>query len=79
MTRRLVSARIADDRLHLCAESLARCHSDAPMTIDGEPATISGAFLRFASVRRRDGKGGDVTYSWEAAARIVARGGQFIS
>ena len=49
------------------------------ITLDGAPARISGLFRPFALVSRRDGKGGDVEFSWEAVARIVARGGSFSS
>jgi len=50
-----------------------------PMTLDGEPAVITGSSRPFAIVLRADGKGGDVEYSWPAVARIVAKGGHFIS
>ena len=46
------------------------------VTLNGEPAVISGRHLRFAMVRQiRTGLGAE--WSWTAAARIVEEGGQF--
>ena len=49
------------------------------VTLDGERARIFGLRQPFASVMRCDGKGGHVEFSWDAAARIVAKGGAFTS
>ena len=64
-----------DERQSLCAESLARCRSDNPMTLDGRPATISGAFQSFATVRDDDGRA--YQWAWINVRRIVAAGGHF--
>jgi hypothetical protein len=57
------------DRYALC---------DASITLDGEPARISGAACDFAMVRLvRNGLGCE--WAWETAARIVANGGDFRS
>ncbi|KMV19651.1 hypothetical protein ACT17_06340 [Mycolicibacterium conceptionense] len=52
---------------------------DTPVTLDGEPAKISGWALPFAKVHRRDGRGGEVEFAWSTAARIVELGGRFSS
>jgi hypothetical protein len=69
----------AGRRLGFCADSLARSRSADPVTLDGAPALIRGAFKRFADVARADGKGGDVSYSWSAVASVMAKGGAFKS
>lgn len=70
----------ADLRQYWCARSLERCRSDRPVTLDGEPAIIRGAFLPFAKVARADGRGGDVEYSWPAVACVMSeREGAFRS
>lgn len=49
-----------------------------PVTLDGEPAVISGVLCPFASVRQvRTGQGFD--WNWDAVARVVAAGGDFRS
>lgn len=63
----------------LCEKSLERCRGKAPVTLDGEPAIIAGMFLNYALVRRADGKGGNVEYSWPAVSRVMAKGGHFKS
>jgi hypothetical protein len=72
MTGRPISVSPAEHarRVHLCV---------AAVTLDGAPARIFGPRNDFAKVCRRDGKGGDVEFSWPAAARIVADGGAFKS
>jgi len=50
-----------------------------PLTLDGLPARLRGRLAPFAIVCRADGKGGDVEYSWDAVARIIANGGAFRS
>lgn len=66
-------------RQELCAASLARCRSDSPVTLDGSPAIVRGAFQPFAIVALANGKGGDVQFSWQAVARIMSNGGNFAS
>jgi hypothetical protein len=47
---------------------------DTPgVTLDGEPATISGAQLRFAMVRSRSGKSAE--FAWPTVARVVHKSG----
>lgn len=47
----------------------------ADVTLDGEPARICGAKLRFAVVRSDSGR--QVEYAWPTVARIVAASGDF--
>ena len=58
-------------RRELCAS--------ADATLDGAPAVISGWRLPFAKVTRRDGRGGDCGFSWDAVALIMRTDGQFRS
>jgi len=52
----------------------------AAVTLDGEPARISGWANSFAAVSRTDGRGGHVDFAWATAAHIVAhRNGAFQS
>lgn len=53
--------------------------SRAPITLDGEPALITGWRNEFATVSRRDGKGGRVEFAWSTVKRIVDAGGKFES
>jgi hypothetical protein len=49
-------------------------------TLDGEPAIVSGYGLPFASVRRKDGRGGDVQFAWATVEFILDnRSGAFRS
>lgn len=65
-------------RQGFCADSLARCRSDNPVTLNGRPAIIRGAFQRFAIVEQeRDGLGCE--FSWQAVANVMAKGGAFRS
>ena len=59
-----------DDKRALCA---------ARVTLNGAPAIITGARNPFATVASLKGPQHDATFSWPAAARIVARGGTFNS
>lgn len=53
---------------------------EAEVTLDGEPAKVSGYRLPFAQVRRKDGKGGAVEFAWPTVAHVVAnRDGAFLS
>ena len=57
-----------DDKRALCGERV---------TLDGEPATISGADLPFATVRSLDGRM-FAEWAWETVQRVVTiRGGAF--
>lgn len=49
------------------------------VTLDGEPARISGWTNSFAAVSRSDGRGGSVEFAWPTVARIVEAGGAFQS
>ena len=51
---------------------------DTPVTLDGAPATVSGARNDFATVRLRS-TGLSAEWAWETVARIVERGGDFHS
>jgi hypothetical protein len=42
------------------------------VTLDGEPAVVSGWANEFASVQRKDGKGGTVTFAWATVQRILS-------
>lgn len=53
---------------------------ETKVTLDGEPARISGWANSFASVTRSDGRGGVVTFAWATAAHVVAdKSGAFFS
>ena len=52
---------------------------ETTVTLDGEPARISGWANTFAAVSRGDGRGGSVEFAWPTAARIVDAGGAFQS
>jgi hypothetical protein len=69
----------AEARQALCAASLERCRSDSPVTLDGLPAVIRGAFQQFAKLARADGRGGDVEFAWATVARVMENGGAFSS
>ena len=58
-------------RRHLCAAPGA--------TLDGAPAVISGWRLPFAKVTRRDGRGEDCEFSWDAAVLIMNTNRRFQS
>jgi hypothetical protein len=65
-------------RQGFCADSLARCRSDNPVTLNGRPALIRGAFQPFAFVEQeREGIGCE--FSWQAIAVVMAKGGAFKS
>lgn len=59
------------------AQRQALC--DADVTLDDEPARITGWALPFAKVSRRGGRGGEVEFAWPTAALIVGEGGAFRS
>lgn len=61
------------------SEDQRRALCETTVTLDGEPARISGWANPFAAVSRRDGKGGSVEFAWPTAARIVESGGAFQS
>jgi hypothetical protein len=66
----------------MVCEELRRRLCDTPVTLNGEPATISGVKNGFATVRYvRPSCGcyGSVEFAWEAVRRIVANGGAFRS
>lgn len=42
---------------------------DEKVTLDGHPARIFGAALRFAQIERIDGFGGIVEFSWRTVER----------
>lgn len=48
-----------------------------PVTLDGRPATLSGAALALAVVRQPGGRARE--FAWTDAAAIVAAGGAFRS
>jgi hypothetical protein len=50
-----------------------------PCFLDGHPAVVSGWRNDFATVMRKDGKGGDVTFAWATVARILERTRRFES
>ncbi len=58
-----------DQRFALC---------EADVTLDGLPARVCGARSRFATVRLTK-SGLSAEWSWEAVARVVAKGGHFFS
>jgi hypothetical protein len=58
-----------DERMALC---------EAKVTLNGKPAWISGARLRFAAVTDRK-TGLSAEWAWPTVARIVARDGAFES
>lgn len=65
-------------RVGFCADSLARCRSGNPVTLNGRPAIIRGAFQAFATVEQeREGLGCE--FSWQAVANVMAKGGAFKS
>lgn len=68
-----------ENKVGLCADSLARCRSNNPVTLDGLPAVVRGAFLPFALVCRADGRGGNVEFAWATVARVMTKGGAFTS
>lgn len=41
-------------------------------TLDGEPASVSGSGLPFASVRLKSGRGGTVEFAWATVERILS-------
>lgn len=49
------------------------------VTLDGQPATISGYRQPYATVRILTGAQYGHQWSWEAVERIVAKGGEFHS
>lgn len=49
-----------------------------PCTMNGKPAQVSGALLRFAVVSERD-SGLACEFSWQAVERVLANGGAFKS
>jgi len=49
------------------------------ITLDGLPAALAGARNDYGIVRLLNGKGGDVEFSWTAIARILNKGGAFVS
>lgn len=51
---------------------------EAPVTLDGKPAKISGALKQVATVAALP-DGLAIEFSWQAVARIVASGGNFKS
>jgi hypothetical protein len=58
------------------AERLAL--TEAKVTLNGEPAKISGVYYRFATVTQLKTRLG-AEWSWEAVKRVVANGGDFKS
>jgi len=48
-----------------------------PVTLDGKPARITGAMLRYAVVRDENGR--SFEWAWESVQAIVAKGGNFQS
>ena len=69
------------DLAHAITDPEARreAYSGRTVTLNGKPAIISGFALDFASVGTLDPSGGAFQWSWHAVARIVSRGGRFIS
>lgn len=65
-------------RQGFCADSLARCRSSNPVTLNGRPALIRGAFQRFAFVEQEQ-EGIGCEFSWAAVANVMAKGGAFKS
>lgn len=59
----------AEHRRELC---------NRPCTINGRPAQISGALLRFAIVSDRE-SGLHCEYSWQAIENVMEKGGAFRS
>lgn len=57
-----------DRRRDLCAK---------PVTLNGQPAVISGAKLPFATVLTLDPCGLACEFAWSTVDRIIANGGQF--
>jgi hypothetical protein len=49
------------------------------ITLDGQTAAMAGARNTYGVVRLLSGKGGDVEYSWPTIARILDKGGAFVS
>ena len=50
----------------------------ADVTLNGEPAVISGVFMRFATVRQRR-SGLSAEWAWSTVERVVSNGGAFRS
>ncbi len=65
-------------RAGFVADSLARCRSDNPATLNGRPAIIRGAFQPFAHIEQ-EREGLVCEFSWPAVARIMEKGGAFKS
>lgn len=53
-----------------------RALGESRVTLDGEPALISGFRMAFATIQSNDQ---DVEFSWESVAHVVACGGNFFS
>jgi hypothetical protein len=53
--------------------------TEVPVTLDGEPACVGGYRNDFATVQRKDGKGGRVEFAWATVERVINNGGRFHS
>ena len=69
----LIDARDRHERIAMVQQT------EVPVTLDGEPAVINGCDLPRPRVRRLDGVGGSVEYSWYALKFILSHGGKFRS
>lgn len=52
--------------------------TEAKVTLNGEPAKVSGVYNRFATVTQLKTRL-SAEWSWEAVERVVAKGGDFKS
>lgn len=66
MARQLIREVTREERIALVEDSRSN-----GCTLDGHSAVVSGYGLPFATVRRRDGKGGDVEFAWATVAHIL--------
>lgn len=65
-------------RQGFCVDSLERCCSSNPVTLNGRPAVIRGMFQRFAMVEQEQ-EGIGCEFSWAAVAAVMGKGGAFKS
>lgn len=53
-------------------ERIAMVNDKDGVTLDGHPAYVSGYRNDFATVHRRDGRGGDVQFAWATVQHILS-------
>jgi hypothetical protein len=65
---------MADRETNLSATELAWRQGvcdERNITLDGKPARIFGACLKFAQIQLADGSGGIVEFSWRTVERVI--------